>query len=139
MAKGQIQGVLKRFPDDGRQVLGRMHVYRGIDQVFSTCTLELSDKGNARNISCIPRGTYKVVPRHTDARGWHYEISGVPGRSLILIHPGNFHRDIQGCVLLGTDFIDIDGDGHKDVVSSRRQCDALWDCIGENEWTLQII
>jgi hypothetical protein len=29
------------------------------------------------------------------------ELSDVPGRSEILIHPGNYPRDTQGCVLLG--------------------------------------
>lgn len=53
----------------------------------------------------LPAGAYACV------RGEHqlhsgpietFEITGVPGHSGILLHPGNSEGDSEGCVLLGT-------------------------------------
>jgi hypothetical protein len=33
-----------------------------------------------------------------------FEVTGVPGRSLILFHRGNTHLDTRGCILLGSRF-----------------------------------
>lgn len=81
-------------------------------------TLELAWKDNARNISCIPTGVYTVVRRVSPARGQHFHITDVQGRTSILIHSGNYHTDIQGCVLVGKTFSDINKDGYCDVTSS---------------------
>lgn len=53
----------------------------------------------------LPPGVYKCV------RGTHklhdgvpfetFEITGVPGHSGVLFHPGNWNKDSEGCVLLG--------------------------------------
>lgn len=65
-------------------------------------TLELPWKDNQRKVSCIPKGEYRLVQRHSPKFGHHYHLQGVPGRSLILIHTGNTANDIEGCVLVGT-------------------------------------
>lgn len=77
---------------------------------FSFATMEPRWEYNARGVSCIPAGTYglemrnsPIVDRTTGGifhRGW--EITGVNGRDLIMIHPGNWaDRDSNGCVLVG--------------------------------------
>lgn len=95
---------------------------------FTCDTLELPWKDNAPNVSCIPEGTYKAVPRNSPKYGNHLHITGVNGRSLILIHWGNFAAsknprtgtpDIKGCVLVGYGYGDIDGDGHPEILRSR--------------------
>ena len=76
---------------------------------FSCFTLEPPWKGNLRNLSCIPDGVYKCVWHRSPRFGWVYHITGVPDRSLVLIHPGNLGGDTEkglrththGCVLLG--------------------------------------
>lgn len=55
----------------------------------------------------LPNGTYNCV------RGMHqlhdskpfetFEITNVPGHKGILLHIGNFNKDSEGCVLLGTE------------------------------------
>jgi hypothetical protein len=66
-------------------------------------TLELPWKDNAPNVSCIPQGTYEVVLLPSARWGKPMpHIQNVPGRSEIEIHIGNFERDTDGCVLLGT-------------------------------------
>ena len=67
-------------------------------------TLELPDKDNAPNVSCIPEGLYTCKKVNSPHFGQTYEISNVPGRSHILFHPGNTKTDTHGCVLLGRFF-----------------------------------
>jgi hypothetical protein len=62
--------------------------------------------GNKQSVSCIPEGIYKlryrnsgVVSRSTSGEftgGW--EITDVPNRTFIMIHPGNWPQDFKGCV-----------------------------------------
>lgn len=66
-------------------------------------------RGNKQNISCIPAGVYTVFLHISKKYGNVFKISGVPGRSYILFHEGNFFGDrasgyrtnTQGCILLG--------------------------------------
>lgn len=70
-------------------------------QIEIARTMEDAWKDNARNISCIPKGTYKVV-RHTSPKyGNCFMVSNVPNRDYILIHAGNYATDTEGCILLG--------------------------------------
>jgi hypothetical protein len=98
------------------------------EEVFKCRTLELPDRDNQRNISCIPEGHYDVVPRTSAKYKDHLHILDVPNRSLILFHWGNYagsinprtgHSDIRGCVLVGKAFVDLDGDGLADITSSK--------------------
>lgn len=66
---------------------------------FLCHTIELPWKDNTRNISCIPEGRYEIAPRHTEKRGWHYILKGVPNRSYILFHPANNAlKELKGCI-----------------------------------------
>lgn len=87
--------------------------------VFRCKTLELPWRNNERQRSCIPVGTYEVVPRTSPKFAKHYHIKDVPNRDWILIHTGNYHTQILGCVLVGATLADINGDGELDVTSSR--------------------
>lgn len=69
-------------------------------------TLEDQWRDNKPSVSCIPTGAYEVRPH-----GWEinspfkynhvWQIHGVSGRSAILIHSGNTHKDTEGCILVG--------------------------------------
>ena len=92
---------LKRFiannPDGVPGVL-----IKGVD--ILCMTLEEEWKDNARNISCIPEGSY-VCKRVTRPSGQvTFEVTGVIGRTGILFHTGNTEEDTQGCILLGMEF-----------------------------------
>jgi len=105
---------IKRFEYQTHQTLGE-----GICNGFIFKTLELPWLDNQRSISCIPVGSYEAFIR-TSPR-WKrdvIELKNVPDRKNIQIHPGNFFYDIEGCILPGARFIDIDNDGHLDVTSS---------------------
>lgn len=65
-------------------------------------TLEEPWRDNARNISCIPTGTYSVTKysgtRHKNA----FWVHDVQDRDAILIHEGNTVANTAGCILVGT-------------------------------------
>jgi hypothetical protein len=96
---------------------GTYGVLRVDGKVFCV-TLELPWKNNARGVSCIPEGFYPCARVQSPKFKEVFEIQNVPGRSAILIHAGNFTSEIQGCVLLGTTWLDINKDGRRDVTNS---------------------
>ena len=112
-----------------KQVTGEL-----ITEYGKLCTLELPDLQNQKRISCIPKGTYVCVYRYSDKYRKHYHVKNVPNRDWILIHTGNFHTQILGCILVGTEFADINKDGYKDVVNSRLALNKLlkWYPLGFN-------
>lgn len=75
--------------------------------------LELPNKDNKKEISCIPEGKY-IIKKHTSPKyGDTFWIQNVPNRSEVLIHSGNSVRnfiskdgikrkiDSKGCLLCG--------------------------------------
>jgi len=68
-------------------------------------TLENPWVNNKKNISCIPRGEYKVrlrYPRESGTRDYlHLLVEDVENRSYILFHRGNTAKDTRGCILVG--------------------------------------
>jgi len=114
------RAILFRLSDNGTQTLGRMQVFSGLDVIYEGATLELPFKANIQNISCIPTGVYRAIPRTSEKHGKHYIIEDVLGRKLILIHPANFYTELRGCIAIGGDFYDINCDGEFDITNSRR-------------------
>ena len=104
------------------ETTGCFYVFNGNESIFNCKTIELPDKGNQHNISCIPAGEYKVVKTISPSKGECFHVLDVPGRSHILIHIGNYATgskvDTQGCILVGSRFADINNDGNIDVVES---------------------
>lgn len=130
--------LIKRFSHEDKQTLGNAIVFNnrnGIEHTFKT--LELPWKDNQKQISCIPTGTYKVKKRTSQKYKEHFHVLGVPGRSYILIHHGNYYDDILGCILPGIKHADIDGDGYRDVTSSRTTMKKLLSLL-PNEFEMVI-
>ncbi|MDX9703927.1 MAG: DUF5675 family protein [Candidatus Auribacterota bacterium] len=96
------------------------------DIAFQCASLELPWMGNMPNVSCIPTGNYSVTRTNSPRFGnGTLSVNNVHGRSHILIHQGNFTRDIEGCILLGEKFADIDNNDITDVVNSRATIDRV--------------
>ncbi len=114
------RAVLIRLNKNKKQTLGRLFVFDGLDVDFECCTMELPFKNNSRNVSCIPTGKYKVNPRNSEKYGDHYIVEDVLMRDYILIHPANYYTQLRGCIAIGYDFFDINGDGEHDLTHSRR-------------------
>lgn len=98
----------RAYLPDNSATLGRWETETG----FSCYTLELPWRNNERGRSCIPEGTYdlrvresEVVHRTTGGEFQEgFEIVGVPFRTWIMVHPGNWAKDTNGCILVGKQF-----------------------------------
>ena len=104
---------------------------------FRCFTLELPDKGNASNVSCIPAGTYEYFKRVSNANGNVIELRNVVGRKYVQVHTGNYTSDILGCILVGKTIADINSDGIPDVTSSGNTMKALLSIL-DDEGTITI-
>ena len=87
--------------------------------VFSCSTLELDYDNNKRNASSIPAGFYSMTFEYSNKFERNlWELKGVPNRAEIKIHTANYYRQLQGCIGIGKDLIDLDGDGQYDLTNS---------------------
>lgn len=117
---------LKRIYKCDKQVLGIMTLFDDLSfPYYEVRTLELPDKENQKEISCIPCGEYEVVKRYSEKYKDHFHILNVPNRDYILIHNANFVRQLKGCIAVGFSHSDIDGDGLRDVTESKKTLKAL--------------
>ena len=129
---------LTRFKQDNYQTLGELTLYRTFTPVFTCKTLELPWRDNTPFKSRIPSGIYPVVKNISPKFGKSLWIQEVPYRTEILIHRGNFFYDILGCILVGENYYDIDGDGHVDVTNSRKTINKLYNLI-EGDIAIEIL
>jgi hypothetical protein len=124
-----------------KQTLG---VLRDEPSGWACCTLELPWADNKNRRSCIPPEpseeaiTYKAKRHESPRYGECLWLPGVPGRSEILIHAGNYVSDTLGCILVGALFTDLDGDSLTDVTNSRETLGVLLQKIGGEEVELNI-
>lgn len=90
------------------------------ETAFDFKTLELPWQNNQRRISCIPEGVYIVEKmKPTKKRPYEYlHVLDVKDRDAILFHPGNYTRQILGCLLPGENFVDLDKDGIVDITNT---------------------
>lgn len=117
--------VLTRLYWSDRQTRGALSVYDEGTRVFSCKTLELAWRDNERRVSCIPPGpqggcrSYRLCHREGHESGKydypHFIVKGVPERDYILLHRGNLYTDVQGCILPGRRWMDLNADGRPDV------------------------
>lgn len=96
---------LARYQSDPIRTFGFLRLPDG----WGCYTLELPWRGNARGASCIPDGNYTLALRRSPkvesiTKGRYfsgYEVTNVTGRTYIMVHPGNWPRNSNGCILLG--------------------------------------
>ena len=124
--------VIARLVDDNKQTTGHMFLSDGERTYAHFMSLELPWKNNEVRVSCIPVGTYICRVRYSEKYGRHLEVE-VPGRTLILLHYGNFFKDTKGCILVGKGFSKIDGDDRFDVTQSKVSMNKLMSFIQDDE------
>lgn len=115
-------------------------------------TLELPNKGNANNISCIPytKGDekYTVVKMGPGfGRDYGYfRLTYVEGRTMnkmvmmstILMHPATHPRTLRGCIGCGSRFADLDGDNVPEIVESKAKIQWMYENLPAI-WHLRVI
>lgn len=85
---------------------------------FHCFTLELPDRDNQSNISCIPEGEYNFEFRISNRNGPVLELQNVEDRTVVQIHSGNYTSQILGCILVGDSVKHLNNDNIPDVTSS---------------------
>ena len=114
------------------------------DSGFQVYTGELPWKGNKPNVSCIPAGKYQCAIRDSKKHGRCYGVEGVPGRTDIECHKGNFcgdeskgfKSDVLGCIIVGRAIDEIAG--QKAVINSSDALKSLEDDLAGEAFTLTI-
>jgi len=71
--------------------------------LFTGClivySIELPWKDNFTQVSCIPEGRYELAKRWSPRFNRHLQVSDVPEREVILIHPANdAMQELRGCI-----------------------------------------
>lgn len=133
---------LIRYYQDDTHTLGCLTVQGVKDPVF--WTMEPPWRDNRHNESCVPAGRYLCKPFSGQIYKEVYELQDVLGRDAILIHPGNFVRSTQGCILIGSSAGymrdgGVDSPEQKCVISSLAALNKLKGLMEHGEFELTII
>lgn len=100
--------------------------------------------------SCITPGTYRCEWRQSPHHGWCYEVTGVIGRSHILIHAANFAGDagkgweaqLLGCIAPGKRhgvMPNANGRAQRAVVQSKLAVQELHAAMQQQPFMLTIV
>ena len=131
--------LLERYYYGELQTLGKLFLLNNENEIVASYdSLELPYKDNMKRISCIPEGDYTAIRHNSPKHGPSLWLQDVPNRNEILIHKGNFYFDILGCVLIGSDLRDINGDGLLDVVNSKNSVLELLKTIDRDTIEIKI-
>lgn len=111
---------INRVKQTDKVTLGELYLHDDCNNLLFKCkTVEREWNDNNRSISCIPKGSYKVVKTHSPRfKKDLYLVKDVPNRSGIRFHSANYSYQLNGCIALGKTFADINQDGVIDVTSS---------------------
>ena len=88
--------IINRLDYQEHQVLGIGFIFDGIKKIWEFKTLELPWKGNLKQVSCIPAGSYPLRKISSPSHGWCFEVIGVQNRANIQIHSANFFSRLSG-------------------------------------------
>jgi hypothetical protein len=68
-----------------------------------------------------------------------FEVTGIEGHSGLLFHPGNYNKDSEGCILVGTVVTTYDSKGDKMITGSRDKFQEFMKRLdGVNEFQLKV-
>lgn len=124
--------VLTRLDANDNGTFGRIEV---LGKVFFTC--ERPWKNNEPGVSCIPTGRYDVVWSYSPRfRRETYLVRDVAGRSGIRIHPANLPLQLLGCIALGEQLGQLDGE--KAVLRSQSAVRNFEQLLEHKPFTLEI-
>ncbi len=88
------------------RIIGRFYI-EGSD--INGRVTELPWRDNAKWVSCIPGGCYKLLLHNGGRHKNKWKLSFVEGRTDILIHKGFLPKHTQGCLLFTTEFNEFMG------------------------------
>lgn len=130
---------VRRIEQDARGTWGIAEVWHGPICVFRCHTIELPWRNNESMVSCIPAGRYPMaftMSNRFKRKLW--EVKNVKGRAGIRIHAANKVSELRGCIALGMNRVDIDGDGVIDIGRSRGAMDLFHSAVGVGPLILEV-
>ena len=87
--------VLERIFQNDKYTIGKLY----LNDTYLCDTLE---PPKYVNHPCIDKGTYRIGYQYSNKFGRNMPfLLSVNGRVGIMIHPGNYPKDTQGCILVG--------------------------------------
>jgi len=133
--------VLERFSYAPDGTFGRLILPTG--KTFFT--VERPWLGNKARESCVPDGVYLMEKRRSPVvertsggdyvEGW--EVTDVPGRTYIMLHPGNWPHNFEGCIGVGMEYRVLDG--RNGVTQSRLAFAQVMAALdGPQQWEIEI-
>lgn len=150
--------VLQRQPFGAVNTKGRLKVYLDNGKIGPECdTLELAWRDNRQFVSCIPAGNYTVQAYMSKRLGRCLIVNGVEARTGILIHRGNYANsdeeqkridvsgykpefsDIQGCILVGIGYDDLNTPGIDYILNSTPTLSGLLTLLGKGKHEFEVI
>lgn len=99
---------LYRYHYSDKETLG-MLIFKANNVTFTWNILELPWKNNKNKVSCIPEGSYDIFIDTSYKNGLKehnykvVELKGVPERSQIQFHIGNYPKNSHGCILVAAE------------------------------------
>ena len=142
--------LLERMPTTSIQTEGFLSFDKDIRATIERPWINDGSPGGKPNESCVPSGIYKLIPHErpggakvvalvNEDIGVYYLDEHRPdgkGRYLILIHIGNWVKDIVGCIAPG--LAKQNSDQGRMVVSSKAAMGRVMDYINSEDAQLQI-
>lgn len=96
--------------------------------------LEPPEVGNLPGLSNVPAGTYPVHVRQDGKLGWRLELEGVPNREHIELHVGNYPKNTEGCLLIGST-VDANSCSVLHSADAMKALRTLFDTFGQDWMT----
>lgn len=131
---------ITRHQQNENQTIGSLDLFNNENELLFSCvTLERGWNNNTKNISCVPKGNYKAVfeysPRFKTSL---WELKDVPNRSECKFHSSNYWYQLNGCIALGLQVLDINNDNFTDVTKSKPTMEVFHEIL-RHENTINVV
>jgi len=94
--------------------------------IFSSPCLERGWNDNKKNISCLPKGVYPLVLEHSNRFAKDlWEVKNTEPRTECKFHSASFWSDLNGCISLGSHYVNINNDEYLDLKNSQKTMDIF--------------
>lgn len=126
--------ILIRTGQSEKSIYGIISVRDGNQIVATWKTIERKEKS-------FPDGTYDLKFEHSPRFNTSlWELYGIHGRAEIKIHAANYYYQLDGCIGIGGNFVNIDGDDEIDVSESKKALSEFnLSLIKQKESTIKIV
>ena len=122
---------ITRHQQNENQTIGSLDLFNNDNELLFSCiTLERGWNDNKSNISCIPIGDYKAVFEYSNKfKTSLWELKNVPNRSECKFHASNYWHQLNGCIALGLQVLDINNDNFTDITKSKPTMDVFHEIL----------